>query len=39
MKTNVAILALLFVTSFSASAQEPTHKDREREERPRPARV
>jgi hypothetical protein len=27
MKTNIAILALLFVTSFSASAQEPTRKD------------
>ncbi len=27
MKTNLAILALLFVTSFSASAQEPTRKD------------
>src|ERR1700722_18594310 len=27
MKTNLAILALLFVTSFSASAQGPTRKD------------
>jgi hypothetical protein len=27
MKTNLAILALLFITSFSASAQEPTRKD------------
>ena len=27
MKTNFAILALLFMTSFSASAQEPTRKD------------
>jgi len=27
MKTNLAILALLFMTSFSASAQEPTRKD------------
>jgi hypothetical protein len=27
MKTNLAILALLFMTSFSASAQEPTGKD------------
>jgi hypothetical protein len=27
MKTNIAILALLFVTSFSASAQEPIRRD------------
>ena len=27
MKTNLAILALLFMTSFSASAQRPTRKD------------
>lgn len=27
MKTNLAILALLFMASFSASAQVPTHKD------------
>lgn len=27
MKTNLAILALLFMASFSASAQAPTHKD------------
>jgi hypothetical protein len=27
MKTNLAILALFFMTSFSASAQEPTRKD------------
>ena len=27
MKTTCAILALLFMTSFSASAQEPTRKD------------
>lgn len=27
MKTSLAIVALLFTTSFSASAQEPTHKD------------
>jgi hypothetical protein len=27
VKTSLAILVLLFVTSFSASAQEPTHKD------------
>lgn len=27
MKASLAILALLFMTSFSASAQEPTHKD------------
>jgi hypothetical protein len=27
MKTNLAILALLFMTSFSASAQEATRKD------------
>jgi hypothetical protein len=27
MKINLAILALFFMTSFSASAQEPTHKD------------
>ena len=27
MKTNLAILALVLVTSFSASAQEPTRKD------------
>jgi hypothetical protein len=27
MKTTLAILALLFMTSFSASAQEPTRKD------------
>jgi hypothetical protein len=27
MKTNLAILVLLFMTSFSASAQQPTRKD------------
>jgi len=27
MKTNIAILTLLFMTSFSASAQAPTRKD------------